>query len=252
MSEIQIKKLTDTNIEEDHICCAISDKKCIAGYNKKKKWLKTEFKNGYTFKKLDVRGKVFIEYVPIENSWLPLSGKNFMVINCFWVSGKFKGLGNGKKLLQQCMKDAKNMDGIVAISSDKKRPFMTDPNFLKHNGFEIIDEAPPYFKLWGLKTNPKANYPKILKSAKQGVSQYTNGISAYYSNTCPFTDFYTNQLLREYAKKKNVPLTINHIKTKNDGRKMPIPWIINSIFYNGELVTLEMKPNKHLDKLIDG
>jgi len=39
--------------------------------------------NGYTFQKGDVRGKVFIEYVPIESSWLPLVGKNFMVINCF-------------------------------------------------------------------------------------------------------------------------------------------------------------------------
>jgi len=247
---MEIKKLTKVNIKDEHICCAISDKKCIDGYQKKKSWLKTEFKNGYNFQKVDVRGKVFIEYVPIENSWLPLKGKNFMVINCFWVSGQFKGKGNGKKLLKQCMSDAKNMDGIIAISSDKKRPFMTDPKFLKYQGFEIIDEAPPYFKLWGLKTNPKVSYPKIMESAKLGTCPDKKGITAYYSATCPFTDYYTNQLLREYAKKKNVPLSINHIKSKADGHKMPIPWIINSIFYNGELVTLEMKPDRHLDKLL--
>ena len=143
------------------------------------------------------------------------------------------------------------MDGIVAISRDKKRPFMTDPKFLKYQGFEIIDEAPPYFKLWGFKTNPKAEYPKILQSAKLGLLPNTKGITAYYSSTCPFTDFYTNRLLREYAKKRNIPITINYIKTKSDGRKMPIPWIINSIFYNGKLVTLEMKPDKHLDKIIN-
>ncbi|MEE9431075.1 MAG: GNAT family N-acetyltransferase [Melioribacteraceae bacterium] len=244
------KKLTKVNIEDEHICCAISDKKCIDGYQKKKSWLKTEFKNGYNFQKVDVRGKVFIEYVPIENSWLPLKGKNFMVINCFWVSGQYKGQGNGKKLLKQCMKDAINMDGIVAISSDKKRPFMTDPKFLKHQGFEIIDEALPYFKLWGLKTNSKATSPKILDTAKLGVCPDKKGITAYYSNTCPFTDFYINQKLKEYAKNKSVSLTINYIKNKSDGQKMPIPWIINSIFYKGELVTLEMKPDRHLDKII--
>lgn len=248
---MEILKLTDKNIQDEHICCAISDKKCRDGYQKKKDWLKKEYKNGYTFRKLNVRGKVFIEYVPIESSWLPLEGKNFMVINCFWVSGQFKGQGNGKKLLQECLKDAKNMDGIIAISSDKKRPFMTDPKFLKYQGFEIIDEAPPYFKLWGLKTNKKAEFPKILETAKLGTCPDKNGIAAYYSNTCPFTDFYTNQLLREYAKKKNVPLTINHIKNRNDGRKMPIPWIINSVFYKGKLVTLEMKVERHLDKLIE-
>jgi len=249
---MKILKITDKNIEGEHICCAISDKKCKNGYQKKKDWLKTEFKNGYSFKKLDVRGKVFIEYVPIESSWLPLEGKNFMVINCFWVSGQFKGQGNGKKLLQECMNDAMNMnmDGIVAISSDKKRPFMTDPKFLKYQGFEIVDEAPPYFKLWVLKINKKAEYPKILETAKLGTCPDKKGITAYYSNTCPFTDFYTNRLLREYAEKRNIPITINHIKNKSDGHKMPIPWIINSVFYKGELVTLEMKAERHLDKLI--
>ncbi len=250
MGKIEILKLTDKNIQDEHICCAISDKKCIDGYQKKKEWLKTEFRNGYTFRKLDVRGKVFIEYVPIENSWLPLVGQNFMVINCFWVSGQFKGQGNGKELLQQCINDAKGMDGIIAISSDKKRPFMTDPKFLKHQGFEIIDEAKPFFKLWGLKTNSKATYPKIMESAKSGICPDKKGITAYYTNSCPFTDFYIDQKLREYGKKKNVSVTINHLQSKSDGHKMPIPWIINSIFYKGELVTLEMKADRHLDKLI--
>lgn len=248
---MEILNLSDKNIHEEHICCAFSDKKCKDGYLKKKGWLKAEFKNGYSFKKLNVRGKVFIEYVPIEYSWLPLVGKKFMVINCFWVAGKFKGQGNGKILLQECLNDAKNMDGIVAISSDKKRPFMTDPKFLKYMGFEIIDEAAPFFKLWGLKTNANASFPKIRSSAKSGSCSNKNGITAYYSNTCPFTEFYTNNLLREYAMAKNVPLTVHHINNKADGHKMPIPWIINSIFYKGDLVTLEMKPNKHLDKLIE-
>jgi ribosomal protein S18 acetylase RimI-like enzyme len=247
---MKLIKLTSKTIEKEHICCAISDKKCRDGYQKKKDWLKSEFKNGYIFKKMDARGKVFIEYVPIESSWLPLKGSNFMVINCFWVSGQFKGKGNGKKLLQECMGDANKMDGIVAISSDKKRPFMTDPKFLKYHGFEIIDEAPPFFKLWGLKTKENATYPTIMESAKSGVCPNDKGITAYYSNTCPFTEYYTNQLLREYAENKNIPITIKHIQNQEDGHKMPIPWVINSVFYNGKLVTLEMKAERHLDKLI--
>jgi len=46
-----ILKLIDQNIQDQHICCAISDKKCKSGYEQKKKWLKTEFKNGYNFQK---------------------------------------------------------------------------------------------------------------------------------------------------------------------------------------------------------
>ncbi len=247
---MKLLNLTEKNIEDEHICCAISDKKCREGYQKKKDWLKAEFKNGYTFQKMDVRGKVFIEYVAIEDCWLPLRGSNFMVINCFWVSGQFKGKGNAKKLLQQCMKDAEKMDGVVAISSDKKRPFMSDPKFLKHQGFEIIDEAPPFFKLWGVKNNQDATYPKIMASAKSGICSDTKGITAYYSSSCPFTEYYTNELLREYAKNRNIPLTVNYINSKKKAHKMPIPWVINSVFYKGQLVTLEMKAERHLDKLI--
>ena len=154
--------LDDQSLQDHHICCAMSDKKCAQGYAAKKDWLRTQFSNGYRFHKADVRGKVFIEYVPIEHSWLPLSGRKFMVINCFWVSGRFKGQGHGTALLDQCLRDADRLDGVVAVSSDKKRPFMTDPKFLAHKGFEVIDEAPPFFKLWGLKTNPSATFPTFL------------------------------------------------------------------------------------------
>ena len=207
---MQIIKLTDQNIQDEHICCGFSDKKCAEGYQKKKDWLKKEFKNGYTFRKLDARGKVFIEYVPIEHSWLPIDGKNFMIINCFWVSGKFKGNGYGKKLLSQCIADAesKKMDGVIAVSGDKKRPFMSDPKFFMHRGFEIIDEAPPYFKLFGFKINKKADWPQFKPTAKKGKCKNNGGITVYYSNSCPFNDFYTNVFMRQYADSKNVPLSI--------------------------------------------
>lgn len=242
--------LDDQLLEDQHICCAFSDKKCADGYGAKKDWLRTQFVNGYRFHKGDVRGKVFIEYVPIEHSWLPIAGKNFMVINCFWVSGQFKGQGYGKALLQQCLRDAKGLDGVIAVSSDKKRPFMSDPKFLAHHGFEVIDGASPFFKLWGLKTNAKAVFPRFLDTARSGTCPDKDGITAYYSNTCPYTEFYTNTALRAYASSKGVPVTIHKISSQKDGRAMPIPWIINSVFYRGELVTLEMKAERHLDKLI--
>ncbi len=50
-----------------------------------------------------------------------------MVINYFWVSGQFKKQGNGKKILQEYLNYAQNMDGIIAISSDKKRPYYDRP-----------------------------------------------------------------------------------------------------------------------------
>ncbi|WP_373665475.1 hypothetical protein SPSIL_020640 [Sporomusa silvacetica DSM 10669] len=67
---MNIIKLTSSNIDIEHLCCAISDKKCQQGYVQKKEWLKARINQGYVFKKYDVRHKVFIEYCPAEIAWL--------------------------------------------------------------------------------------------------------------------------------------------------------------------------------------
>ena len=247
---MDIIKLTEKNIDKEHICCAFTSKDCASGYAMKKDWLKTAFKNAYTFRKLDAKAKVFIEYTPLEHSWLPISEGNFMVINCFWVSGRYKGKGYGKKLLEQCIVDAKQagLDGVISITGEKKRPYMNDPKFLAHHGFECYDEAAPYFKLWGMKFNDSAKFPRFLDSARTGKCEVSEGIRAYYSNTCPFTEFYIRTFLQNYADQKGIPLEIHHITSREEGRAMPIPWVICSVFYKGEFVTLDVKADKHLDK----
>lgn len=65
--------------------------------------MKSNFDKGLVFKRLDERGKVFIEYIPAENAWCPITADNYMYINCFWVSGKFKGQGYSNLLLQNAL-----------------------------------------------------------------------------------------------------------------------------------------------------
>ena len=45
-------KLNVDNISTEHICCAISDKKCADSCQTKKDWLTKEFCNGYVFRRL--------------------------------------------------------------------------------------------------------------------------------------------------------------------------------------------------------
>ena len=63
-----LMNLNPDNLGEEHICCAISDKKCAGSYQAKKDWLEKEFHNGYVFKRIDARAKVFIEYGPAETA----------------------------------------------------------------------------------------------------------------------------------------------------------------------------------------
>ena len=109
-------------LEQEHLCCAMTDKKHQSGVTAKKKWLADRIAEGHIFRKLDVNGKVFIEYAPLETAWVPIQGKSYLYIYCLWVSGSFKGKGYGKALLESCIQDAKKKgkSGICVLSSKKK------------------------------------------------------------------------------------------------------------------------------------
>lgn len=113
----KIVTLDRSNIDTEHICCAFSDKKCKDSYELKKEWLKNEFDNGFVFRRIDARAKVFIEYGPPEKGWVPIDAPNYLLINCFWVSGQYKGQGYAKELLRLAMEDAvtQGKNGLVTF-----------------------------------------------------------------------------------------------------------------------------------------
>ena len=94
--------LTKENIAQEHICCAFSDKKCAESYEAKKAWLKQEFDNGYVFRRLDERAKVFIEYVAAEKAWIPVDAPNYLMINCFLGFGTVQRKRLCKSITSNC------------------------------------------------------------------------------------------------------------------------------------------------------
>lgn len=141
--------LDKSNIDSEHICCAIADKKCKDSYELKKDWLCKEFDNGYVFRRLDARAKVFIEYGPAEKAWLPIEAPNYLNINCFWVSGQYKKKGYGKALLKSVIEDAQKQgkDGLVTVVGTKKFHFMSDTKWLFKQGFESCESTSSGFSL---------------------------------------------------------------------------------------------------------
>ena len=125
--------ITLENIDNEHLCCAISDLKHQEGVNLKKEWLKERLKDGHVFRKLNARGKTFIEYEPIETAWVPISGENYEYIYCLWVAGSYKGKGIGKELLEYAINDSKEkgMSGICTLTSKKKKTFLGEKKFFE-------------------------------------------------------------------------------------------------------------------------
>lgn len=249
---MRIITLNEENIDSEHICCAISDKKCLEGYLKKKEYLKQQFAKGYVFKKLNVNHKVFIEYCPSEIAWMPITAQNYMVINCFWVAGKHAGNGYGRRLLEECIKDSKDKEGIVVLTSNKKKPYMSDKKFFLSHGFEVCDTAPPYFELLVYKNNPNAMNPVFNKCAKDNVCSNKSGLTVYYSNLCPFTEHYTNTVIKELAQREGITLEIVKIDNREQVKRLPSAFSIYSIFYNGKFITHEILSETKFNKIIDG
>ena len=157
----KIITLDKSNIDLEHICCAFSDKKCKKSYELKKDWLRLQFDHGYVFRRIDARAKVFIEYGPAEHGWIPVDAPNYLLINCFWVSGQYKGQGYGKELLKQAIEDAKALkkDGLVTVVGTNKFLFMSDTKWLLKQGFETSEKLSSGFSLLVKKINPKADNP---------------------------------------------------------------------------------------------
>ncbi|MBR0598672.1 GNAT family N-acetyltransferase [Sinanaerobacter chloroacetimidivorans] len=243
--------VNEKNLDKEHICCAISDKKGEPCVSSKKDWMQARFPDGLVFQKLDVRGKVFIEYLPGENAWCPVSAENTFFINCFWVSGQYKGKGYANRLLDQCIQDAENQakSGIAAVSSKSKKPFLSDPDYLKYKGFEVCDTSRPYFELLYYPLKKDAQKPQFRDCCRQGRIEQP-GIVLYYSNQCPHTAKYV-PLIAETAARRGVDFTLIQLKTKEQAQNAPVPLTTYSLFYNGEFITNEIYSEKKFIKFLD-
>lgn len=237
---MKIIKIDSINIDSEHICCAISDKKGETCVSSKKAWMKKQFEEGLVFRRLDTRGKAFIEYIPAENAWCPIEAEGYIFINCFWVSGQYKGQGYANKLLEECITDAKqqNKRGLVILSSTKKMPFLSDPKYLKYKHFKICDDAQPYYELLYLPFDEKALKPKF-KDCCRNASIDEKGMVLYYTNQCPHTDKYA-PLIAEIARSKGQSITLKKIESKENAQNAPVPFTTYSFFNNGKFVTNEI------------
>lgn len=236
------------NIEEEHICCAIGDPKHQDGVDKKKDWMKERLKNGHVFRKLDARGKIFIEYEPVETAWVPISGENYEYIYCLWVAGRFKGNGIARELLEYAITDAKNknMSGICTLVAKKKKPFLGEKKFFQHFGFEVVDNIKDY-ELLALKFNDN-DTPKFNDNARL-MRIDDEDFTIYYTNQCPYVEYEIRELT-EYADSNNIKL--NFIKIDSLEKAKNAPCIINNWanFYRGEYVSNRILNAKAFEKLL--
>jgi len=241
--------VTKENIEKEHICCAISNNNDVQVASKKA-WLSDRFDDGLVFLKSVERGKCFIEYIPAENAWNPIDADGYMYIDCLWVSGSFKGHGYSNDLLGACIDDsrAKGKKGLCILSSEKKKPFLADPKFLKYKGFSFCDEADNGIQLWYLPFTADAEPPKFKECARHPRID-EKGYVLYYTHQCPFNAKYV-PIVAETAKAHSIPFKAILIDSKEAAQSAPTPITTYALFSDGEYVTNEQMNDTRFLKLV--
>lgn len=242
-------KVTEENIEDEHICCAISNNNDVQ-VSSKKAWLKERFNEGLVFLKSAERGKCFIEYIPAENAWVPIVADNYMYIDCFWVSGSFKGHGYSNDLLNACIEDskAKGKEGVCILSSTKKRPFLSDPKHLLYKGFKVADQSDAGINLMYLPFNEQSKIPQFKEVAKH-PSIDEKGYVLYYTSQCPFNAKYV-PIIEKTAMENDIPFKAVHITSKEQAQMVPSPCTSYAMFYDGNFLTNEQLNDKKFLKMI--
>lgn len=176
---------------------------------------------------------------------------NYMYIDCFWISGQYKGHGYANELLEECIRDSreKGKSGLCILSSQKKKiPFLSDPKYLLYKGFRVADTADPFFTLLYMPFEESASVPQFRSSVKYPQVP-EDGFVLYYTNQCPYTAKYV-PLLADAAQQNGVPLKIIPIETAEQAQNAPTPFTSFSLFHNGRFMTNEILSPQKFMKII--
>lgn len=230
--------ITEDNLYNEHLCCIIRTRKFHPGIDAKRKWLDDRLKEGHVFRKLNEKATVFIEYAPLEVSWVPIVGDNYYYIYCLWVLGEYKGKGYGRELMEYCLNDAKEngKSGICMLGSKRQKSWLSDQSFAKKFGFEIVDDTENGYELLALSFD--GTVPKFAENAKKEKID-NKELTIYYDMQCPYVEQKINYV-KNYCEENDVPLSLIQVETLKQAKGLPCVFNNWAVFYNGKFETVNL------------
>lgn len=240
--------LTPENLGNEHLCCIIRTRKLHPGVEAKRQWLSKRLKEGHVFRKLNVKGTVFIEYAPLETAWVPIIGDNFYYIYCLWVLGDYKGKGHARSLIEYCLADAKKngKSGVCMLGSVRQKAWLSDQGFVERYGFKVVDTTDSGYELLALSFD--GTTPRFTQTAKM-CSIENKELTIYYDMQCPF--IYQNiQVLKEYCSTHGVSASFIEVDTLEKAKELPGVFNNWALFYNGKFETVNLLDVVHIKKIL--
>ncbi len=233
MMEVALENLLESP------CCGIKNTE-HEGYIRKTNWLKTFLKKDLKAKVLlteDNRQFGYIEYLPGQYAWRGVEADGYMFIHCIWTFyKKYKRKGYGKLLVQAALDDAKKekMKGVAVVA--RKKPWLANQDLFLKNGFEVVDTAPPDYKLLVKKFNNSESNPQFKNNWDKKLKKYNKGLAIIRSDQCPHSVKFANEIAEMAEKTYKLQPRIIELKTYQEAQNAPTPYAAFAIIYNGQLL----------------
>lgn len=240
--------LTAENLASEHLCCIIRSKKSHPGVEAKRQWLSERLKEGHVFRKLNVKGCVFIEYAPLETAWAPIVGNNYYYVYCLWVSGAPKGNGYGKTLMEYCLADAreKGKSGVCMLGAKKQKAWLSDQSFAKKFGFEVVDTTNSGYELLALSFD--GTIPKFAPNAQKEEIE-SKELTIYYDTQCPYI-YQRIDMIKQYCDENKVPVSFCQVDTLQKAKALPCVFNNWCVFYKGNFETVNLLDIPSLERVL--
>lgn len=251
MSErVEIVSVDAENVEEQGFFCYKSKPKS-AGYRQKLDWLRGRFAEGMRIKILyeGKRSVGFVEYMPGESGWRAVHAPGYLLVHCIWVVGRAKNQGHGRRLLDECLHDARQAGAHGAAAVTTQRVWLADKRLFLKAGFEVVDQAPPSFELL-VKSFDGAPLPRFPTDWRQRLARYGPGLTVINSYQCPYIEDATREVI-ELGREYGVEAQVVRLTTGQEVQATaPTAYGVFQIVYDGELVSYHYLGRREKERLV--
>ena len=195
--------------------------------------------------------KGLIEYLPIEDVPEPVRGEHSLFINCVWVLPRHSKAGIGKGLVQDFLKEAKEVGGatVLAYEGDKWFDYFDymPADFFRRFGFEEVSRDGTRVLLHldlGEHEAPVLIFPKRREKGEKGKV----ALDVFCNSQCPWCGWMVDNVRRSV--RKYLGVTLNVIDT--DPRETIERYgMARGVSINGEPVIKRMATWKEVESVLD-
>jgi N-acetylglutamate synthase-like GNAT family acetyltransferase len=188
---MEIIDLTEKYQDKYFVCLEDWSEEMKEAGNHKKLWCGKMKDLGLRVKLALDDGKVcgMIQYIPVEYS--NVEGRDLYFIQCIWVHGYKKGIGNyqkkgiGKALLQAAENDTQSLGAKGIAAWGISLPFWMKASWFKKQGYIKVDKEGMAVLLWKPFTEDTIQPKWIKEKKKPGKMEGKVTVTSFINGWCP-------------------------------------------------------------------